>query len=74
MMKRSEHDITDLLFPLEEPTPEDIRKMDLWNLASSKAYELTGSVSPILLFKKANEVYREYLSKENLPYDEERGF
>ena len=73
-MKHNEHDITGLLFPPEEPTPEEVRKMELWNLANNEAYKITGSVSPILLFKKANEVYREYLLKENLPYDEERGF
>ncbi len=66
-------DITDLLFLLEEPTPEDKRKMELWKLANSEAYKLTGIISPILLFRKANELYREYLSKENLPYNEERG-
>ena len=73
-MKRNEHDITDLLFPLGEQTPEDKRKLELWNLATSKAYELTGSVSPILLLSKTNEFYKNYLHAENLPYDEVRGF
>lgn len=73
-MKRNEHDITDLLFPLEEQTPEDKRKIELWQIATNEAEKLVGTSSPILLFKKTNEVYREYLSKEGLPYDEERGF
>ncbi len=73
-MKRNEHDITELLFPPEEQTPEDKRKLEIYSQATEEAKRLVGTSSPIDLMNKTNELYQTFLHTENLPYDEERGF
>jgi hypothetical protein len=73
-MKRNEHDITELLFPLEEQTPEEKQRQEIYGLATEEAKKLVGTSSPISLMNKTKELYKTYLQSQNLVYDEERGF
>lgn len=56
---KNTHDITELLFPLEE-SEEDGREWELWKKATDEAYEIVGSQSPMELLRKAEELYNKY--------------
>ncbi len=73
-MKRLEIDITEAIFPLEDLTPEEKKRYELYSLATEEAETIVGTISPVLLAKKTNEIYKTYLQSQNLVYDEERGF
>lgn len=74
-------DITDLLVQTIKLTPEEQRvedrKQELYNLAGEEAMErLADQVPfcPLKLLNALDEIYRVHLVREDLPYDEERGF
>jgi hypothetical protein len=54
-------DITELLFSLEEPSLEDLEKYELYSRASEEAVKLVGTLSPIRLLNKTNQLYEKYL-------------
>ena len=62
-MTQPTYDITNLLFPLEEPSQESIKEWELWSKATDEAYELVGSKSPIALLHKTQEIYNNYLQE-----------
>jgi hypothetical protein len=74
-----EQDITELLFPLEEETQDEKRRLELYRRASSEAYSELGAsrsdklVSPNALVKRTIKIYKTYLRQEGLKYDSERG-
>jgi hypothetical protein len=63
-------DITDLLFPVENLTPEQIRKEELWDQATQEAYRIIRNSSPIKLLQKTKEIYRTLSIKEGIKYEE----
>jgi hypothetical protein len=63
-MKRLEIDISETLFPLENPTPERIRQQELYSQATQEAEKKVGTKSPISLMKRTNEIYQAYLELE----------
>jgi hypothetical protein len=67
-------DITDLLFPEVDLTAEEEKRGDLYRLACEEADKIVSIKTPINLYNKTLELYKDYLKKENLKYDEERGF
>jgi hypothetical protein len=73
-MKQKENDITELLFPLEDLTLEEKKRLELWGIATNEAGRLVGNASPIALMNKTKEIYKTYLQSQNLIYDEARGF
>jgi hypothetical protein len=80
-MTQKTFDITELLFEEEKLTPEEQRiedrKQELYNMAGEEALERLANqmpFSPLRLLNALDEIYRTNLARENLPYDEERGF
>lgn len=67
-------DITNLLFPEKELTIEEERRISLYMSAGEEAYKLVDIKTPINLYNKTIELYKGYLKKENLKYDEVTGF
>ncbi len=59
-----EIDITELLFPGRDLTPEEQRKEELYSRASKDALKLVGNASPIALLNKTDELYERYLREE----------
>ncbi len=76
-----ELDITQALFPQENLTLEEqqieTRKWDLYRLAEEKAFKRISKetkFNPLRLLEESDKIYRAYLKKEKLKYNEERGF
>jgi len=76
-MNKPTYDITDLLFPLEDLTPEEQARWRFWGLASETmervAYDLPLFESPLFKYDYTKKIYQAYLTEEGLKYDEERG-
>lgn len=79
-MTKPTYDITDLLVQTKELTPEEQRiekrKLALRSLAGEKALEEMNNrakFSPLRLLNLSDRIYRGYLRREGLKYDEERG-
>jgi hypothetical protein len=67
-------DITNLLFPEVELTAEEEKRIKFYKLACEEADKIVSIKTPINLYNKTLELYKDYFKKENLKYDEERGF
>jgi hypothetical protein len=67
-------DITNLLFPEDNLTAEEERRISLYKLACEEADKLVDIKTPINLYNKTIELYKGYLNYENLKYNEEVGF
>ena len=57
------YDISDLLFPGEEPSSEEVRQQELYFRASQEAFRLVGRSSPLNLLRKTEEIYNKYLEE-----------
>lgn len=68
------HDITDLIFPPKPITSEGMKRLELWSKASEEAFKQLDGKSPMKLFKKAEEIYKQYLIENKIEYDDRRGF
>ncbi len=70
-------DITDLLFPPTDLTLEEQARWTLLSLASDEAntiiHDLPLFEGPLFKYDYTNKIYRVYLEKEGLKYDEARG-
>lgn len=61
---KSQVDITELLFPGRDLTPEEQRNEEIYSRASAEAYRLVGNAGPIALLHKTEEIYERYLRGE----------
>ena len=60
------HDISELLYPCRELTPEEKRQEELYQKATKVATRIVGSASPIKLLNKTEELYEKYLVRDGL--------
>lgn len=67
LRKLEEIDITELLFPLENPSPERLRQQELYQKATQEAVKQVGMKSPIRLMERTNKIYATYIRGENYP-------
>ncbi|MBP7708080.1 hypothetical protein KA107_00205 [Candidatus Pacearchaeota archaeon] len=72
-MTSTTHDITELLFPSEKATDLGRKKLGIWRKSVEEASLAVGTASPINLARKTTELYKIYLAKEGIKYEEEIG-